>query len=206
MENQLHTQKTSNIKNSKFYIKENINYIAIGLMIIVNILLSVLQVEDGSIALAFPNTVIGWIMFISRIVLSTAVGVWILLFFRRQGIKTGHSEIKDLYNQYLEACRKNTKNKDPRSLKQYMVEKSTKDVITKSLILSFTSLVVGTLLISANLNSILSLIITTIMSIAFGIMNMIEAENFVIEELALWYKKEIELNKKENENEQLQGN
>lgn len=192
--------ETANELKSK--VKENLNYIAIGLVIIVNILLSILQVKDGKLGVNTPKTTLGWILLAGQIVLATCVGVMILFFFRRQGIRSGHKEIKDIYNAYLEIIRRHADTKKPRSLKQFMGQRATRDIVGKSFFFTATSIVVGTLIISANWNGILSLVINTIIAIAFGIMNLLDAESFVIEELSIWYSQQIEiLLKKEKEEE-----
>ena len=201
-EQQLLTPKklneTTNELKSK--IKGNLNYIAIGLVIIVNILLSILQVKDNKLGISMPKTTLGWILFVGQIVLATCVGVMILFFFRRQGIRSGHKEIKEIYNAYLDIIRRHASTKRPRSLRQFMGRKATKDIVGKSFFFTATSIIVGRLIISANWNGILSLVINTIIAIAFGIMNMLDAESFVIEELSIWYSQQIEiLLKKEKE-------
>ena len=200
MENQSPTQNKSNLDDVKSAIKNNLNYIAIALIMIGNALVSLLTIENGEIALNLPSGPLAWILWASQIVLSTFAGVMILLYFRRQGIKVGHEKIKDTYSRYLEASKKHTKQKQPRSLKQYMTKKGVKDIISKSILFSFTSLVVGTLLISANLNNLLSLIITSLLAVAFGIVNMLDAEMFCVEELVIWYEQKIKELEGEEEN------
>ena len=200
MENQSYTQNKSNLDDVKSAIKNNLNYIAIALIMIGNALVSLLTIENGEVALNLPSGTLAWILWVSQIALSTFAGVMILLYFRRQGIKVGHEKIKDTYSRYLEASKKHTKQKQPRSLKQYMAKKGVKDIISKSILFSFTSLVVGTLLISANLNNLLSLIITSLLAVAFGIANMLDAEMFCVEELVVWYEQKIKELEGEEEN------
>ena len=69
MENQSPTQLKFNSVVEK--IKENLNYIYIVLMIIINILLSVLTIEDGNIGLRYPHSLLGWILWALQIVMQT---------------------------------------------------------------------------------------------------------------------------------------
>lgn len=185
MENQSHTQpKSNNIVNK---IKENLNYIYIVLMIIVNILLGLLTIEDGQIGLRYPSSALGWVLWAFQIIAQTIIGVLILNGFRRQGVKLGHEVIKDTYDKYLEITRKN-KSLKPRSLKEYMGKEAAKDGLSKAFILVLVSVFVGSVIIGANLNNILSLIINIILSIGFGIKALLDAENFVITELIVWYQ------------------
>ena len=194
MENQLHTQPQSSelkMKNKVINsIKENLNYIYIVLMIIVNILLGLLTIEDGQIGLNYPHTVLGWVLWCISIFLQTLIGVLILNAFRRQGIKIGHETIKETYEEYKKACLKD-KEKNPRSLKEYLTREGVKDSLTKSLIYIILSVFVGSVVIGANLNNILSLITNIVFAVGFGIKTMIDAEEFVVMELVLWYQLKI---------------
>lgn len=189
MENQSHTQPKSN-NNIVNKIKENLNYIYIVLMIIVNILLGLLTIEDGQIGLRYPSSALGWVLWAFQIVAQTIIGVLILNGFRRQGVKLGHEIIKDTYDKYLEVTQKNMSLK-PRSLKEYMGKEAAKDGVSKAFILVLVSVFVGSVLIGANLNNILSLIINIILSIGFGIKALLDAEDFVITELIVWYQLKI---------------
>ena len=188
MENQSHIQQKYN--NLIYKIKENLNYIYIVLMIIINILLSILTIEDGNIGLRYPHSLLGWILWALQIIIQTVIGVLILNAFRRQGIKIGHSAIKDTYDKYLKVTQKDTK-KGPRSLKEYLGKEALKDSIFKSGILIILSIFVGSVIIGANLNNILSLVINIICAVCFGIKAMLDAEDFVITELVAWYQLKI---------------
>lgn len=188
MENQLPTQPKSNSIVNK--IKENLNYIYIVLMIIVNVLLGLLTIEDGQIGLRYPSSALGWVLWAFQIIAQTIIGVLILNGFRRQGVKLGHEVIKETYDKYLELTRKN-KSLRPRSLKEYMGKEAAKDGLSKAFILVLVSVFVGSVIIGANLNNILSLIINIILSIGFGIKALLDAENFVITELIVWYQLKI---------------
>ena len=188
MENQSHIQQKYN--NLIYKIKENLNYIYIVLMIIINILLSILTIEDGNIGLRYPHSLLGWILWALQIIIQTVIGVLILNAFRRQGIKIGHSSIKDTYDNYLKVTQKDTK-KGPRSLKAYLGKEALKDSIFKSSIFIILSIFVGSVIIGTNLNNILSLVINIICAVCFGIKAMLDAENFVITELVAWYQLKI---------------
>ena len=215
MEKQSPTPQKS---NDKFFsqIKDNLNYIYIGLMIIVNIVLNILVIEDGYVGVSYPSTTLGWVMWAVRLVLQTTVGCLILNSFRRQGIKLGHKneKVNEVYQRYLEVMRTLKKDNHPRSLKQYLGTHGAKDTASKSVMYIITTILVGSLMIGANWNSILSLAVNIILAIAFGIKALMEAENYVITELILWYQLKIAevtdqklepAKEKENGNNQLQG-
>lgn len=198
MESMLPTQQKSSsgyetdyIKNKNEMIKkvkDNLNYIYIVIMIIVNCLLSLLSIEDGKVGVNYPDNTLGWILWCLHIAFSTAIGVMILNAFRRQGIKSGHGIIIDVYNKYLEAITNALGMSNPRSLDEYMRKKTIKDGFTKGTSLVLLNILVMSLAISANLNSLLSLITNILFSVGFGIKTMLEAEEYVVTELVIWYK------------------
>lgn len=218
MENKSPTQQTSSEeqrineriekkKSSLKIVKENLNYIYIMLMVIANVIISLLKIENGKIGLNYPNSALGWILWATQIIVTTFIGVMILGAFRRQGVKNGHEVIKDTYNEYLNVVSNDTKNKNPRSLRQYMRSQTIKDSVTKAPILIMISLLVVSLTISGSLNSLLALFTNIIFAISFGIKSMLDAEEYVIQELIVWYKiqiktlKELEEKKEKTNNE-----
>ena len=191
MERQSPTQQKLSDRERVFsQIKENLNYIYIVLMVIVNIVLNILVIEDGNVGVSYPKTTLGWILWVVRLVLQTTIGCLILNAFRRQGIKLGHKDesVKIAYQRYLDAIRRTKKGAVPRSLKQYLGTHGAKDTASKSIIYIITTILVGSLMIGANWSSILALVVNIILSIAFGIKALMEAEDYVITELIIWYQ------------------
>lgn len=177
---------------SKFdKLKENLNLISIALMIIVQCLLSLLSIENGEIAFKAPTTVIAWLFWIGQLLITVIIGVVILSFFRREGIRRGHKSIKPTYDEYLMAINTHAKERRPRSLKEYMTKEGLKDTASKMVVYILVTLITGSLLISPNWNNIVSLVTNIILAVGFGIKTMLSAENFVTEELCVWYKKKI---------------
>lgn len=196
MENLSPTQQKSNNYTTKDLakkeeivkkIKENLNYIYIALMLICNCIFALFTIEDGSIGLNYPTTALGWVLWAIQIVLMTMLGVLILNAFRRQGIQSGHKAIKDVYDAYIAAMQKMHKI-TPRSLKQYMRSEIKRDTFTKGTVYVIVSVFVGSVLIGANLNNLISLVINILLSVGFGLKEMIDAEEFVVTELIIWYQ------------------
>lgn len=171
-------------------IKENLNYIYIVLMLIANGLLSILKIEDGTVGLNYPHTLLGWCLLAGQILAETLIGVLLINAFRRQGIKLGHKMIDDVYKKYLSLLT-NQKQINPRSLKQYYKIQTLKDSLSKGIIFTLTSGLIVSCVISANLNNLLSLVVTTLLAIGFGIKTLLDAEEFVITELVIWYQLKI---------------
>lgn len=197
MENQSPTHETLIDKRDKIVnsIKENINYIYIVIMVLANTILSLLKIENGKIGLSYPNTLLGWVLWATQIALITLVGVMILSAFRRQGIKLGHEDISEVYDSYLKAVTMKDVEKSPRSLKEYQKQQALRDTISKATILVALNLLVMSVIITLNTNSLVALFVNIIFSIAFGIKAMLDAEEFVMTELVIWYRiklKEIE--------------
>lgn len=190
MENQLHTQEESISNKQKIYnsIKDNLNYIYILLMIVVNTILSLLKVENGKIGLSYPNNGLGWALWITQVILITFVGVMILGAFRRQGILQGHNNIKTVYKDYLDAITDKNEDVNPRSLKEYTRQKTISDAFTKGAILVAVNLFVMSVVASLNPNALIALLTNIFLSVCFGIKAMLDAEDYVITELVIWYK------------------
>ena len=179
-------------------IKENLNYIYIVLMIIANCLLSLLRVEDGEVGINYPKSNLAWIMFIIQIFSTVVIGVMILNAFRRQGVRIGHKAINEVYQRYLKAIARPDGNANPRSLKKYLRIQSTRDSLTKSLTFMVINVFVISVTINANINSLLSLIVNIVFAVSFGIKAMLDAEDYVLTELVIWYQikiKELESSK-----------
>ena len=226
MENQSHTQeKLSNEDITKTpymeqrekiakALKDSLNYIYIVLMIIANCILSLLKIEDGAVGLMYPKDGLGWVMWATQIMLATFIGVMILNAFRRQGIKNGHKNIQKTYNEYLDAITKPNREVHPRSLKQYLRNKTLRDSLTKSLMFVILNIFIVSVVIGANLNALLSLITNIIFAVSFGIKTMLDAEEYVLTELVIWYQlktAEVTVHKLEpakgvKNGEKLQGN
>lgn len=216
MENQSPIQQKSNNQDIPQHIlnkdniikkiKDNANYIYIVLMIIANCLIALVRIEDGKITMNYPKTLLGWILWATQIALQTIIGVLILNGFRRQGIKIGHNSIKSIYDEYLLLTRKNTENQNPRSLKQYLGKQATKDSIIKATLYVVLSIFVGSVVIGANWNALLSLTINIIFAVGFGIKALLDAEEYVIKELVIWYKIQIDkINKINYKGEKYRG-
>ena len=192
MENQSRTQEISNnIKKIKQSLKENLNYIYIVLMIVANAILSLLQIKDGEIGINYPKTGLGWILWVTQVLAVTFVGVMILSSFRRQGIKNGHATIKTTYDEYLDLIAKKNTESNPRSLKDYMNQRALKDSLGKGTIFALINILVISIGISANLNSFMALIVNILLATCFGIKAMLDAEDYVVTELVVWYKIKI---------------
>ena len=197
MENKSPTQETYNTPHLEAKekigtaIKENLNYIYIVLMIIANCLLSLLRVEDGEVGVNYPKSNLAWIMFIIQIFSTVVIGVMILNAFRRQGVRIGHKAIDEVYQRYLKAIARPDGNANPRSLKKYLRTQSTRDSLTKSLTFMVINVFVISVTINANINSLLSLIVNIIFAVSFGIKAMLDAEDYVLTELVIWYQIKI---------------
>lgn len=208
MENKLHTQEELTSEEERIKskekvfkeIKDNINYIYIFLMIIANALISLLKIDkDSSIGIRYPKTGAGWALWVAQIVTITFIGVMILNAFRRQGVKNGHKVISTTYQEYLNAIVGIDKDVDPRSLQEYMTERQLRDTLTKGTTLVLINVLVISAVIEVNLNAVLALVINILFACSFGIKAMLDAEDYVITELVVWYKLKIKKIKSKKE-------
>ena len=180
-------------QKEKFFagVKDNLNYIYIFLMIIANCIISLLKIEDGQVGIKYPSDGLGWALWITQVLVITFLGVMILNTFRRQGIKNGHKTIKETYEEYLKAIANFKEEVNPRSERQYMKQQTLRDTFSKGSILIIVNLLVISAAISLNPNAILALFVNILLSVCFGIKAMLDAEDFVIKELVVWYKIKI---------------
>jgi hypothetical protein len=180
-------EKLFTLKNS---IKDKLNYIAIVLLIIVNIIFSLFNVTSDASLKELPDTAFAWVFWVLTILLPPTVGVFILQAFRNEGIKEGEKNIKETKNRYLELTIIDKKN-NQLSKNAYITKRMAKDIISKYSIAIIISLIITETIISVNINSLVNIIVNIILFIIFGILEMIKSEDYVSNELILWYKKEI---------------
>ena len=200
MENKLPTQEKSSKLDQMVEkkdeivakIKDNLNFIYVGLLIVAHILVSLLVIDEGHLKVVHPTTWLGWVLWAVQIILTTTIGVLILNSFRRQGVKEGfkHPEVMDLHKQYIALLAEHSK-KPPRSLAEYMGKNAMKDSIGKAFGFIVASIFIGEAIISANWNNLLSLVVNIIFAVSFGIKAMIDAEDYVLNELVIWYQLKI---------------
>lgn len=195
--NKTYTEKRDEVVNK---IRENINFIFIFLLIIGNFFLSILQVDGVDVKFNFPQNTLGWVFWSLLIIYQVVVAIAILNAFRRQGIKSGHRLIKTTHDQYLNLITED-KKQNPRSLKQYLKQTVAIDSTKKAITHTFLGVIAGTLLIAFDLNGLLGLIMNIIFAVSFGLKAMIESEEYVLEELNIWYKMKIRELQEENKNE-----
>lgn len=184
-------QSSIQTKSSEIFekLKQNLNYIYIVLLFIVNMAMNLLVIEDGKIEANYPTSTLGWILWGTRLFLQTLLGVLILNAFRREGIRIGHNnpDVKKAKEDYIKTLKESKKFK-PRSLKEYLGGYGAKDSASKSTIFIITTIFVTSLLIGANWNNILSLVLNTILSVGFGIKALMMAEEYTKTELIIWYQ------------------
>lgn len=185
-EKQSHTLKT--------LIKDKLNYIVIVVFCLINILLSMFSFSGGFSLRPFPTTAIQWVFYILSILLPPTIGLLIVNQFRHQGIKEGLKEIDDVYKKYLSLLPKK-ENIKPRSMKTYLRQVTTKDAIRRYIIAIVLSVFLVNVAVSADINGLVAVIANIVLFISFGIMAMMQAEEYVTSELVIWYK--IEINKLE---------
>lgn len=200
MENKLPTQEKSSKLDQMIEkkdeivakIKDNLNFIYVILLVIAHVLVSLLVIDEGHLKVVHPTTWLGWVLWAVQIILTTTIGVLILNAFRRQGVKEGfkHQEVQIWHKKYLELCVKK-KLKKPRSLHEYLGKNARNDSIFKAFGFITASLFIGEAIISANWNNLLSLVVNIIFAVSFGIKAMIDAEDYVLNELVIWYQLKI---------------
>lgn len=176
-------------RDSREYIKENRQYIAVTLILLANLILGVFNFNAG---LIFPEGWSAWVLYLLSLLLTPILLILCVQMFRNKGLENGHKEIKEIYQQFL-ALQKRKEFK-PRSKAQYLKSELGRDIATKYSVALVASIIVIDAVVNFSWSTLLGIILNLFLAIFFGIFAQIKAELFVIEELSLWYKIEIEKN------------
>lgn len=174
-------------------IREYTNYIIIVGLLIINVLISLMRVEEGQLILNdFSKfTWIDWLLWIILIIIPSAISVLVRVSFQREGIFRGKDQYKDLIKEYQELIIKENEVR-VRSEKEFLTENA-KTQTVKTLIISLTiSFFSANLMFGFDRTGIIRLAINTITSLVIGYIAFSTAYNYSVEELKIWYMWEIE--------------
>lgn len=174
------------------WVREYNNYITIFGLLILNILISVMVIEDGKLIInQFENnTWLDWLLWSILIIIPSVIAVLVRTSFRKEGIVRAKLQYQDLVDEYLELVRRDP-NMRIRSEREFLTENAAKHTVKTllgTLIISFFS---ANLLYGADTTGILRLFINMMTSIVIGFKAFSESYNYGKEELKIWYKLEI---------------
>ncbi len=160
--------------------------ILLALSISVYLLFSFVSIVDGMFVITdFSNyTAMQWILFAASIVLPTFFGVLINISFRQFGYKVflEDEDVQAMKNRILDLMGNNENEKRYRTVEQYMKANNIKDIFIKILIGFSVSAIGANILLTMNWNTIMATLISLLMWLVFGFMNMIKVIEYGQEE------------------------
>ena len=182
-------------------------YILIGVVSFIGIAIMPLIGSEVNLALAFPNTVGGWIVYVGANLIS-AVGNMLIFFSFMEQAKIN---IKD--NEHFQkadkllldlAIRKEKKEKLPRSPKQWKTYEYSRKGVTLFLGSLFSCVALGNAILHFDVMVMLGYIITTTFAVIFGLIQMKHSEKYWTDEYYRYALYEEKKFKYEEEQEAIQ--
>jgi len=183
MEKPLHTAKD--------LIKQRLNFIVVAILCIINIVISLFSFAGDAVLRPMPATFWGWLLWFVGVLIPPTIGLMVIMVLRNQGIRDGHKQIKDTHDEYTKLLHKEKEFK-PRSMKEYQTQNLRKDLVWRYTIALVLSFFMVSIIISADLNALISMLINTVLFLGWGLFQMLEAERYVTDELVVWYRCEID--------------
>ena len=170
----------SKIKEPKeFNMKDNMNWIMIAVLSVVQVILSCLSSLEGQIQFIFPTTVMGWILLFAPKIAISALGymIWLEFFGKGKQIAEKTQEHKDAKKILMELQGKSEENilqvVNPKVWEtKVKVKKGIKVIITTFL----TATLIAALAIAFNWASLIGSVVSLLMSAVWGLNMMTQAE------------------------------
>ena len=168
--------KKTDLKNP---LKENMNYIMIALLSVMQVVLSCLSSVDGSIQFVFPTTVWGWILLIAPKVATSVLGYMIWTNFFDKGKELGKKT--DDYKKSIEILNEIQGKSDKNLIHVVNPLKWEKDTKIKKgvkmvLILLLTTFLISELIVAFNVASLVASLVSILFSFVWGFQMMNKAE------------------------------
>ena len=171
---------SSKVKQPKeFDMKDNMNWIMIAVLSVVQVLLSCLSSLDGQIQFVFPTTVMGWILLFAPKIAISALGymIWLEFFGKGKQMAQKTKEYKDAKKILMELQGKSEENilqvVNPKVWEtKVKVKKGIKVIITTFL----TATLIAALAIAFNWASLIGSVVSLLMSAVWGLNMMTQAE------------------------------
>lgn len=160
-------------------LKDNMSYIMIALLSVMQVVLSCLSSINGNITFVFPTTAWGWILLVSPKILISVLGYMIWNSFFDKGKDNAYKT--DAYKKsqkiLLDIQGKSAKN-ELDVVNPLIWEKKTKvkKGIKMVIMLTVTTFLVAELIVAFNIASLVSSLLSLLISILYGFRMMITAE------------------------------
>lgn len=176
----LNAKETKNpAKKGSGTLKDNMSWIMISFLSVMQVVISCLSSVDGDIQFVFPTTAWGWILLIAPKIIISVLGymIWNSFFDKGKddGMKT--EEYKKSQEILLEIQGKSNKNElDIVNPKLWEKKTKIKKGIMMVIILSLTTFLVAELIVNFTVASLVSSLLSLLMSVFWGFRMMITAE------------------------------
>lgn len=172
--------------------KNNSNYILIVGLLLINILIHMMIIEDGSLKLNdFSNYIwLDWVLFILFIIIPPVITILLRTTFQREGIKQSKNNYPDLVKEYVDLI-SNDPTMKVRSEKEFLSENAKRHTVKTFTITLVVSFLTTNLLLGVDATSAVRLAINSITSIIIGYLAFSESYQYGNDELKIWYKLEI---------------
>ncbi len=190
----MNENESVNLKEVQEKIRQSINWVAIGILCIVMMLISLFRVDGAGISMRdFPTNWQGWLLWGIMVLAVPLITVMMFLAFKQEGIKQGHTipEVKEARDEWLRLVSKD-KTVNPRSQKEYLATTTTKEAVPKFITSALLSFAVMSIAMAVDLSCLVGLVLQLFMALGFGLIKMFQAMEYCSEELVVWYKREIE--------------
>lgn len=160
-------------------LRDNMSWIMIALLSVMQVVMSCLGKVDGDIQFIFPSTVWGWVLLIAPKIIISVLGYMIWNTFFDKGKQNGQAT--DAYKKsqkiLLEIQGKSSKNEID-VVNPVIWERNTKikKGIRMIIMLSLTTFLVAELIVEWNIASLVSSLLSLLISVLYGFNMMIQAE------------------------------
>ena len=166
-------------KKKESPIKENMNFIMIALLSVMQVVLSCLSSVNGSVHFVFPTTVWGWILLVAPKVATSVLGYMIWTNFFDKGKELGKKT--EEYKKSVEILNEIQGKSDKNIIHVINPVKWEKDTKIKKgikmvLILLLTTFLISELIVAFNIASIVASIVSILFSFVWGFQMMNKAE------------------------------
>lgn len=171
----------------------NSNYILVVALILINVVINVMEIEDGKIQLnSFKEYIwLDWVFWGIITFVPPVITVVMRTVLQKEGISKSKSTYPELIDEHYSYI-KNDSSKKVRSESEYLREEATKKSIKTLLITLIGSFLTGSLSYGWDTTSWLRLALNTLMALVVGFLAFTASYNYGITELKTWYILDIE--------------
>lgn len=182
------------LNQSKFIqtIIDHSNYILIGSLMVINVLISIIVIEDGSVKISDFSSYIwlDWVLWVIITFIPAIISVIVRAAFQKEGISRAKMEYQDIINKHYDLI-KVDRGVKVRSESEFIKEEAKKKslkTLTTTLILSFFT---GNILLGWDSTNMVRLAINVFITLVVGFLAFTSSYSYGSTELKTWYLLDI---------------